>query len=97
MTAASDILIRGLFIVWTVLTTWSLASLFFYRSSANHGPDMVGAEVFRFALPLVIALVVAIAACFTQPLLQLPKWTLLLATITLAIIEVIIYSVFVVR
>ena len=86
----------GLLISWTVLIIWSFASLAFYRSSAGHGPDMVGDEVFHFALPLVLALFVAIAACFAQPLFRLPKWLALVATITLAIIEVIVYSAFVV-
>ena len=32
----------GLHIAWAALILWSFASLFFYRSSAGHGPDMVG-------------------------------------------------------
>ena len=87
----------GLLIAWALLILWSFASLFFYRSSAGHGPDMAGDEVFHFALPLVIALVVAIAACFAQRPFRLPKWMALIATIVFAIIEVIVYSAFVVR
>jgi len=87
---------RGILVIWTGLVIWSLVSLFFYRSSAIHGPDVVGEEVFYFALPLVLALVVSIVASFKQPLLQLPKWAVLALTFALAILEVAIYSVFVI-
>lgn len=86
-----------LFIIWVLLSVWSLASLLFFRSSAGHGPDMVGEEVFGFALPLVIALIVAVGMLFGTPVFQLPTWSAIAATVTLAIIEVIIYSLFVVR
>jgi len=84
-------------IAWSALITWSFASLIFYRSPAGHGPDMVGDEVFCFALPLVIALVVAIATRISCSHDRIPKWTLLLLTIVLAVIEIGVYCIFIVR
>ncbi len=46
--------------ILATLTLWSILSLLFYRAPAGHGPDMVATEVFRFLLPLAIALIVSL-------------------------------------
>ncbi len=45
----------GLAVAWVGAVLWSVLSLALYRSSAGHGPDMVGEEVSQFLLPLVVA------------------------------------------
>jgi hypothetical protein len=47
-------------ILWLGLVVWAILHLVFYRSSAPHGPDMVGEEVSGFLVPLLISLAPAI-------------------------------------
>ena len=58
---------------------------------------MVGEEVSRFLLPLVFALAIAIVTLFTDSVLRIRKWSYLLATIAIGLVEGVIYSVFVIR
>ena len=48
-------------IIFTYLfLLWSFLSLLLFRSSADHGPDIVGQEVFNFTLPALLAVISAI-------------------------------------
>ena len=83
------------------LCLWSIASLTFYRSNAGHGPDMVGEEVFGFALPLLMALMVSVTHVFMEKLVM--KGTTrqailpLLAVLALAGVEIGVYCAIIVR
>lgn len=86
-------------IVWLCL--WSIANLAFYRSNARHGPDMVGEEVFGFALPLMLALMVSVTHIVIAKLVMKGKTRqailTLLAVLALAGIEIAVYSTIIVR
>lgn len=88
-------------LVITGLCLWSMASLAFYRSDAGHGPDMAGEEVFGFALPLLLALIVSVAHAIMGKL-QMKSTTRqailpVLAVLALATLEIGLYSVIIVR
>ena len=52
-------LLAALRVLWCLAIAASATSLFLYRSSEPHGPDMVASEVSRFVVPLVVALMIA--------------------------------------
>jgi hypothetical protein len=80
---------------------WSILSLVLYRSNAGHGPDMVGEEVLRFVLPLLLAAVtsvvhlVMVRSAIKRMTLQ--AFLPLLAVVILAGVEIGIYSAYIVR
>jgi hypothetical protein len=47
--------------LWVASLLTGVASLFLYRSSEAHGPDMVGSELSSFLIPVAISAVAAIA------------------------------------
>ncbi|WP_417389466.1 hypothetical protein [Gimesia sp.] len=84
-----------------ILCVWSITSLVIYRSDAGHGPDIVGEEVSRFAVPLVLALMASF--CHLVVALRVMKQAIttalfpLFAVLVLAAIEVGIYIAVIVR
>lgn len=84
-----------------MLCFWSITSLVIFRSDARHGPDMVGEEVFRFAVPLVLALMASLCHLFVALRVMKQATTTalfpLFAVLVLAAIEVGVYSAVIVR
>ncbi len=87
--------------LWCVAMAWSVVSLVVFRSSAGHGPDMVGQEVAGFVWPLVVALVIGGVMFFVdrggdaQTLLW---WgNAVWATLVVGAVEVLVYCTVIVR
>ena len=52
---------------WAGAVLWSILSLALYRAPYSHGLDMVGQEVSRFVIPLILAAALSVAfAIFYQ-------------------------------
>jgi len=52
-------------VVWASFVLTGVLFLAFFRADTGHGPDNVGTEVATFGVPLLFALITAIAAaCF---------------------------------
>lgn len=84
--------------VWGALLVWSVCSLLFYRAPAGHGPDMVGAEISRFGLPLCLAFLVSLVGfALPHPVDNAARVMPFAATIILAILEAFTYAQFVMR
>lgn len=93
-------------ILWFLAIAASAISLFLYRSPDTHGPDMVAGEVSRFAVPLVVALVIAALSTYVRkewptsaakrPVPRRPIDTPL-ATLVICAAEVLVYCTLVVR
>src|SRR6185503_19532178 len=94
---------RGKFalILWMLLLGWGVASLLFYRSGANHGPDMVGDEVSRFLMPMLTSLGIAFGLRILPGPLPKPfgsrKYAPLLISALVGASAVAVYCAFVVR
>ena len=85
-------------VAWACALLWSVLSLFLFRSSARHGPDAVGEEVFRFLLPLAVATLVSLGFANAHNLQSsFPRFSLLAATVVFIFIEIVIYSLVIVR
>jgi hypothetical protein len=82
-------------ILWLGLVVWAILHLVFYRSSAPHGPDMVGEEVSGFLVPLLISLAPAIGLAAIRGPLPRPfgsrKYAPLLVSIVAAACSIVIY------
>lgn len=84
--------------VWGLLVFCSIVSVLFYRAPEGHGPDMVGAEVFHFGVPLLLACLVSLIGFgLPHPTDNAPKVAPFAATIVLAILEVFFYKSFTMR
>ena len=84
--------------IWCTLLVWSVCSLLFYRAPAGHGPDMLGAEIVRFGLPLCLAFLMSLVGfALPHPAANAARVTPFAATIILVILEAFIYASFIMR
>ncbi len=90
-------MVLGLKVAWTLLIVWSLISLVLFRSTAGHGPDVVGEEMSRFLVPLVAALAVATVYCFSTPRRRRSRWSPVFATVAIVVAEIVVYCALVMR
>lgn len=88
----------ALTVAWAGAVLWSVLSLALFRSSAGHGPDMVGEEVSRFLLPLAVATVLSLGVANAHhPRSSFPGFSLLATTAAITLIEVAVYCLAIVR
>src|SRR5262245_16400304 len=88
------VMTRNLTICWAAAVGWSFLSLALFRSHERHGPDMVGAEIAGFVLPLLVALILSVALMIGE---RKRGGILILNTLVLLFFEVICYFAFVIR
>jgi hypothetical protein len=88
--------------MWCISVVTSFGFLALYRSGERHGPDMVGEEVSAFSVPLLTSFLIA-ALLFFDPQCRSSKWQFLarlkyaVASLIVGIVEVAIYSIWIVR